>query len=339
MVGTMMMKKLINEPAHYMDESLAGLVLAYPDRYRRIGATAHVIARHQNKPAGRVGVASGGGFGHLPLFAGYVGEGLLDSCAVGDVFAGPSLDSVIEALKEADRGPGVLAVIGNYGGDKMAFAMAAEELQSEKINIKTVLVTDDVASAPATERERRRGVAGMVLVFKIAGAAAEAGWTLERVTTVARRAVDRCRTIGIALSSCTIPSRGEPTFELGPDVVEMGMGIHGKQGVWRGPTRKVDALADEMLERLLAENIVVPRSRIMLLCNSLGATPVEELFILFRRISYRLTARNITLARSLVGHFATSMEMAGASISMLVLDDEVESLLQAPTRCPFWPAQ
>lgn len=331
------MKKLINDPERYVDESLDGLVLAYPTRYRRIGARGRVIVRHQPKNAGLVGVASGGGFGHLPLFAGYVGRGLLDSCAVGDVFAGPSLDSVIEALRVADRGAGVLAVIGNYGGDKMAFSMATEALEQTGLKVETVLVTDDVASASVSEREKRRGVAGTCFVFKIAGAAAEMGWSLERTAAVARQAVDRCRTIGIALSSCTIPSRGSPTFDLGADQIEMGMGIHGEQGIWRDQSRPADALVDEMLDRILAEDVFAGSERVAVLCNSLGATPLEELLILVRRISERLAKRRFTIGRSLVGHFATSMEMAGASISLLHLDDELDTLLRAEVRCPFWP--
>lgn len=332
------MKKLINDPARYVDESLDGLVRGYPDRYRRVGARGRVIARHQVKKAGLVGVASGGGFGHLPLFAAYVGHGLLNACAVGDVFAGPSLDSVIESLQAADRGAGVLVAIGNYGGDKMAFSMAAEELQPAGLKVETVLVTDDVASAPPSEREKRRGVAGTCLVFKIAGSAAEMGWSLERTAAAARRAVDGCRTIGLALSSCTIPVRGEPTFTLDGDQIEMGMGIHGEQGIWRGPARPADALVDEMLDRILSEDPFVEPGRVAVLCNSLGATPLEELLILVRRICEQLAKRGFTIGRSLIGHFATSMEMAGASISLLRLDEELEPLLRAEARCPFWPA-
>lgn len=333
------MKKLINEPRNYVDESLAGLVAAHQTSYQRIGETQRVISRRHRKKAGKVGLASGGGFGHLPLFAGYVGEGLLDACAVGDVFAGPSLVSVREALNEANRGAGIVAIIGNYGGDRMVFAMATEALEAEGLDMRTIVAADDVASASVDEREKRRGVAGIVFAFKVAGAAAEVGLPLAHVASVAQRSVENCRTIGVALSPCTIPTRGEPTFTLAPDAIELGMGIHGEQGVWRGPHRKADVLVDEMLDRILAENVVPAGGRVAVLCNSLGATPIEELFILFRRLSERLSTLGIKVVQSKTGHFATSMEMAGASVSILALDDELEQLLRAPAHCPFWTLQ
>jgi dihydroxyacetone kinase-like protein len=331
------MKKLINDPSNYVDESLAGLAAAYPETYALTGAGGRVVTRSKPKSKGKVGVVSGGGFGHLPLFAGYVGGGLLDACAVGDVFAGPSMDSVGDALNAADRGAGVLAVIGNYGGDKMAFAMASEMQQAERKTVETVIGNDDVASAPAAEAANRRGVAGIVFAFKVAGAAAETGWPLKRVAAVAQKAVGRCRTIGVALSPCTIPTRGKPTFELDEQAIEMGMGIHGEKGVWRGPLKTADALVDEMLDRLLEEKTLARGSRAALLCNSLGATPLEELLILYRRLAQRLDAAGISAVRPLLGHYATSMEMAGASISLLALDAELEELVNMSTECPFWP--
>lgn len=332
------MKKVINDPEQYVAEALEGLICAHPGVYAQSGKTGRVIVRRTPKPAGKVGVASGGGFGHLPLFAGYVGEGFLDACAVGDVFAGPSMDSVGEALRAADRGAGVLAVIGNYGGDKMAFAMAADLLEAAAIPVETVIVADDVASAPPHEAGKRRGVAGVVLAFKVAGAAAEAGWPLARVAAAARRAVERCRSIGVAVSSCVIPTRGQPTFELDHETIEMGMGIHGEQGVWRGALPSADALADEMLDRLTADQALPAGTRVGVLCNSLGATPIEELYILFRRVAHRLRSMDVTIQQAHVGHYATSMEMAGASLSILALDDELCGLMEAPSACPFWRA-
>ncbi len=330
------MKKIINNPENYVGEALAGLVLAHPETYRQRGSKGRVIVRRQGKETGKVGVASGGGFGHLPLFAGYVGRGLLDSCAVGDVFAGPSLDDVTGALRAANLGGGVLAVIGNYGGDRMVFEMAAEDLDAEGIPTETVIVADDVASAPPEETSKRRGVAGLVLAFKIAGAAAEVGQSLQDVAAVTRRALAGCRSIGVALSPCTVPQAGKPTFELEDDAIEMGMGIHGERGVWRGALKPADALADEMLDRLVADMPLEGKGRIALLCNSLGATPLDELYILTRRLAHRLAAMNVEMAVSMVGHYATSMEMAGASVTIMKLDDELEGLLRATASCPYW---
>ena len=332
------MKKLINQPAHYVDESLEGMIAAHRETYAPRGRTGRVVVRAQPKRTGRVGVVTGGGFGHLPLFAGYVGEGLLDACAVGDVFAGPSKDSVAETLEAADRGAGVLALIGNYGGDRMVFTMAAEERRAAGHAIEIVIGNDDVASASQAESIRRRGVAGLIFAFKVAGAVAEAGGPLEHCRSVAARMIERSRTIGVALSPCILPARGKPTFEIEDGAIEMGMGIHGEQGVWRGPLKSADGLVDEMLKRLTAELPINRGSRVAVLCNSLGATPLEELFILYRCIDQLLTGRGATLVRPMVGHYVTSMEMAGASISLGLLDPELESLLTAPTACPFWRA-
>ena len=332
------MKKLINQPARYVEESLAGMLAAHSRIFAAHGRTGRVIARASAKPSGRVGLVTGGGFGHLPLFAGYVGQGLLDACAVGDVFAGPSMGSVTEALEAADRGSGVLVIIGNYGGDRMVFASAAEARRSAGYLVETVIGNDDIASAVEAERESRRGVAGLIFAFKVAGAAAEAGLPLAQCQAVANRMVERCRTIGVALSPCILPARGKPTFEIEGGAIEMGMGIHGEKGVWRGPQKSADVLVDEMLERLTAEVPVKADSRVAVLCNSLGATPLEELFILYRRIAEVLDQRRVTIVSPMVGHYVTSMEMAGASISLALLDEELESLLTASAVSPFWRA-
>lgn len=330
------MKKILNSPGGYVDEALGGLVLAHPEAYRLDGGRGRVLARARPKDVGKVGIVSGGGFGHLPLFAGYVGTGLLDSCAVGDVFAGPSLDEVTAAFRAAESGAGVLAVIGNYGGDTMVFGMAAETLAREGVETDTVIVADDVASAAPSDRNARRGVAGLVLAFKIAGAAAEAGYRLHHTAVATRRALHGCRSIGVALSPCTVPQAGKPTFDLDDDAIEMGMGIHGEKGVWRGPMKPADALADEMLDRLLADNPLDRGDRVAVLCNSLGATPLDELYILYRRVASRLADTGIAVAVPLVGHYATSMEMAGASLTLMRLDDELEMLLREAADCPHW---
>ncbi len=330
------MKKILNSPADYVGETLAGLCRAHPDIYRLTGAENRVVARAEKGRGGKVGIVSGGGSGHLPVFAGYVGVGLLDACAVGDVFASPSAEQMAEAIRVADAGAGVLRLYGNYGGDVMNFDMAGDLVELDGIRTTTVLLADDVASAPLAERGKRRGVAGMVPVFKIAGAAAEEGHDLDRVTAIAARASDACRSIGVALTPCTVPQVGHPTFDLGADEMEIGMGIHGEPGVERGKLRSADVIADAMLDRVLADAPVSSGDRVFVLVNSLGATPSEELYILFRRVADRLADLSATIVRALVGRYATSMEMTGASLTLMHLDPELERLLAAPARCAFW---
>ena len=329
------MKKLMNEPVNYVDEVLDGMQLAHPRIFKVDGATGRVLRKPVLEP-GRVGVVSGGGFGHLPMFAGYVGDGLLDACAVGDVFASPDMNPMLEAIRLADGGKGVLCIVGNYGGDKMNFAMACEFAEMEDIAVRQVLVTDDVASAPADQMNKRRGVAGMVYVMKIAGAAAAAGHDLAEVTSLAQRAADNCRSVGVALASCIVPQSGRPTFEIADDEIEIGMGIHGEPGVWRGKAKPADALAEELLTHLTGDLALASGDRASLLVNGLGATPVEELYILHRAARKILSEQGIDVAIARVGNYATSMEMAGASITLMKLDQQLETLLAAPATNPFW---
>ncbi len=330
------MKKILNDPFSYADETLRGLTRAYPQYYRLVEGTTRVIARADGPIQGKVGIVSGGGSGHLPIFTGYVGPGLLDACACGDVFASPSADEMATAMRAANGGAGVLRLYGNYGGDVMNFDMAGEMVEFDDISSTTVLLADDVASAPLAEREKRRGVAGMVLTFKIAGAAAEAGLDLDGVTRVAQKVADGCRTMGVALSPCTVPQAGKPTFTIADDEMEVGMGIHGEPGVKREKLRPANEIADAMLDPILAD-LTLPRGgRVTVLVNSLGATPVEELFILYDRIADRLDDAGLTIVQPLVGRYATSMEMAGASLTVLPLDAELEGYLTAPAACAFW---
>jgi dihydroxyacetone kinase-like protein len=330
------MKKILNQPDAYVDEMLDGLCAAHPEFYRRLGATGRAVGRASGARPGKVGVVSGGGSGHLPVFAGYVGPGLLDTCAIGDVFSSPGSDQMVECIQAASGGAGVLLLFGNYGGDSMNFEMAAEMADMDDIKTQTVKVADDVASAKAHERQKRRGVAGIVYAYKLAGAAAEAGASLDEVTRVARKAVDAVRSIGVALTPCAVPSAGKATFELGAGEMEFGMGIHGEPGVYRSVLKPADAIADEMLTAVL-DDMPVPRGeRVSVLVNSLGATPPEELYILYRRVSAELTRRGIDIVMPLVGRYATSMEMTGASLTVCRLDAELESLLRQPCACAFW---
>lgn len=330
------MKKILNTPESYVDEMLSGLVAAHPEYYRLHGDSGKVIARAMPGTSGKVGIVTGGGSGHLPVFTGYVGTGLLDACAIGDVFASPSAEQMADAIRAADSGAGVLRLYGNYGGDVMNFDMAGELVEFEDISCTTVLLTDDVASAPPDEAEKRRGVAGMVYAFKMAGAAAEEGRDLEAVTAVAQKAADACRSIGVALSPCTVPQAGKPTFEIADDEIEMGMGIHGEPGVWRGRLKTADEIAGEMMDRLLADMPLAQGDRVSALVNSLGATPPEELYILYNVVKARLESEGATITMPLVGRYATSMEMAGVSFTLCKLDDELEALLKAPCDCAFW---
>lgn len=329
------MKKILNNPADYVDEMLEGMVAAHPETYAQ--PVRRVIARAAGAKKGKVGIVTGGGSGHLPIFTGYVGTGLLDACAIGDVFASPSAEQMAEAIRLADGGAGVLRLYGNYGGDVMNFDMAGEMAEMEHdIRTTTVLLTDDVVSAPKEEAEKRRGVAGMVYAFKIAGAAAERGDDLDEVTRIARKTADACRSIGMALTPCTIPQAGKPTFEIGETEMEMGMGIHGEPGIWRDAIKPADEIAEEMLERLMADQPLVKGDRISILVNSLGATPAEELYILYRHARKKLDALGVEIVMPLVGRYATSMEMTGATITVVKLDEELETLLKAPAECAFW---
>jgi dihydroxyacetone kinase-like protein len=331
------MKKLINDPAHYVNEALDGLCAAFP-AYARSGRTGRVIARAGGAAKGKVGVVTGGGFGHLPVFAGYVGDGLLSACAVGEVFAGPPADVCADSIRAANGGAGVVCVLGNYGGDKMSFANACDEVEGEGIETRTEIVADDVASAPPAEAKKRRGVAGMLFAFKVAGAKAAAGGSLDDVARAANHAISRTRSIGVAMSPCLIPGAAKPGFSLGDDEIEIGMGIHGEPGLERIKLPAADVVTTTMVKRLVEDLPAVPGTRrVAILVNSLGATPLEELLIVYRKAAALLKDANITIARRYVGHYATSMEMAGCSISLLELDAELEALLDAPTACPFWP--
>lgn len=328
------MKKILNAPAAYVDEMLEGICAAFPESYRLLGE--RVLMRRDGPINGKVGIVTGGGSGHLPVFLGYVGHGLLDACAVGNVFAGPRVADCKLAIQSADSGSGVLVLYGNYGGDRMNFDMALEQLESSTLKINSVCVADDVASASLVDKEKRRGVAGMVFAFKCAGAKASAGGTLDQVTTVAKKAAQACRSIGVALTPCVVPESGNASFSIADSEIEFGMGIHGEPGIWRGPLKSADALTDEMMELLLPELNFARGDKTAVLVNSLGATPHEELFIVYRRVAKKLENLGVQVVMPLVGRYATSMEMTGFSLTLMPLDSELENLLLAPADCPFW---
>ncbi len=285
---------------------------------------------------GKVALATGGGSGHLPVFLGYVGRGLLDGCAVGEVFNSPSADQMLTVTKRIDGGKGVVYIYGNYSGDVMNFDMSSEMAEMEDIEVRTVLVRDDVASAPPQEAARRRGVAGMVFAFKCAGARADQGGSLDEVAAAAEKALANTRSMGVALSSCTVPMAGRPTFSIGDDEMEIGMGIHGEPGVKREKLQSADEITARMTEAILADLKPQAGERVAVMVNGLGATPPEELYIIYRKVHEILSGQGIAVHRAYVGEYATSMEMAGASITLMRVDDELAELLDYPAHSPFF---
>lgn len=330
------MKKILNNPNEFVAEMLDGLLKAHPTMLGFAGEDRHCIVRADAPVEGKVALATGGGSGHLPVFLGYVGRGLLDGCAVGDVFSSPSADQMFEVTQRIHGGKGVVYIYGNYGGDTMNFDMASEMADMEGIEVRTVLVRDDVASAPPKEADRRRGVAGMVFAFKVAGARADQGGSLDEVEATARRALDNIRSIGVALSPCTVPAAGRPTFTIGEDEMEIGMGIHGERGMKREKLQTADQIAERMADAILSDMPLGSRDRVAVMVNGLGATPPEELYILYRKVHTLLTDRGVQIHRAYIGEYATSMEMAGASLTFFKLDHELASLLDYPAESPFF---
>jgi len=329
-------KKLINDPNAFVDEMLEGLLAAHPDQLRSVSPDNRALVRADAPVAGHVGIVTGGGSGHLPVFLGYVGVGLCSGVAVGNVFSSPSMDQILAATRGVAAGEGVLYLFGNYGGDVMNFELAGELAAMEGIETATVLVADDVASAPADRAADRRGVAGMVLAWKCAGAAAERGDSLAQVADAARHALANTRSMGVGLSPTIIPAAGKPTFELADGEMELGIGIHGEPGVRRAALGTANEIADEILAAILADLALTRGDRVVVMINGLGATPLEELYILFRRVRMTLDGIGVIVHRPLVGEFATSLEMAGASITVMRLDDRLTQLIDAPARSPFF---
>lgn len=330
------MKKIINAPENFVDEFVEGILLAHPDLVRTPGDDLRVMVRADAPLAGKVGIVTGGGSGHLPLFKGYVGAGLCSGVAIGNVFSSPSSDQILQATKAVDGGAGVLYLYGNYGGDVFNFDLACDLAELEGIRTTTVLGRDDVASQPRERKQDRRGVAGIFFAYKAAGAAAERGDSLEEVTAIAEDVVEHTATIGIGLAPTILPTTGKPSFELPDGEMEIGIGIHGEPGSRRGPLETADEIADRLTSALVDDLGLGAGSRVAVLVNGLGATPLEELYVLYRRTHQFLAERGIEIAKAYVGEYATSLEMAGASISLLDLDDARLELLRAPALSPFF---
>ena len=330
------MKKLLNNPQAVVEEMVEGLVAVYPGLRRLPGQT--VLVRSDQPDVGErpVAVISGGGSGHEPAHAGYVGRGMLSAAVAGDVFTSPPPDAVLAAIRATTGPRGALLVVKNYTGDRLNFGLAAEMARAEGIPVQTVLVADDVALIGSQGAAGPRGLAGTILVHKIAGAVAEAGATLDEVAAEARAAAATARTMGVALSPCTVPAAGHPGFALGEDEIELGRGIHGEPGVRRGPLESADALVERLLDAILATPMQ-GGCRVVLMVNNLGATPTMELAIVARRAVAVLEGRGLVVERVYLGTFLSALEMAGISLTVLPVDDARLARLDAPTEAAAWP--
>ena len=331
------MKKIINDPEEVVEETIEGILKAYPGHLKRAEGSDRGLMRSDAPLEGKVGIATGGGSGHIPVFLGYLGPGLADGVSIGNVFSSPSAQEMLAVTKAIDGGEGVLYIYGNYSGDVMNFDMAAEMASMEDIPVESTVVTDDVASSPPEEKDDRRGIAGLFYVYKLAGAKAEERASLDEVKRIADKTNENVRSMGVALSPCTIPEAGEPTFSIGENEMEIGMGIHGERGIEREELRPADEIAADMMERIIEDLPFERGDQVSVLVNGLGATPPEELFILYRKVDEILRSEGIEIYKSFVGEYATSMEMKGASITLLRLDEELRELLDKPYHSPFLP--
>ncbi|MER9594799.1 dihydroxyacetone kinase subunit DhaK [Mesorhizobium sp. M0244] len=334
----MQTKKIINDGNRTVDEMLEGILAAHPRHLRSAdGSPRSIIARDGPRP-GKVGLVIGGGSGHDPTFLGFVGRGRADAAAIGNVFASPPPDPILECAKAASGGAGVLFMYGNYAGDVMNFDMAAEMAAMDDIDVRTVLTTDDVASAPRDQRQKRRGVAGNFFIFKAAGAACDRMFSFDECERIARKTNDHTFTMGVALSPCSLPQTRQPNFEIGPDEMEIGMGIHGEPGTARGKLKTADEITDEMLDKVLDEMAPARGDKVAVLVNSLGSTPLMELYIMYRRVKQRLDDVGISVHATWVGNYCTSLEMAGASVTLMHLDGELQAMLDHPCDCAMFRA-
>ncbi|QDP41323.1 dihydroxyacetone kinase subunit DhaK [Radiobacillus deserti] len=326
------MKKIVNDPNQVVQDMLKGLVAAYPESLKQVPDTT-VVVRKDAPVTNKVALVSGGGSGHEPAHAGYVGAGMLDAAVCGETFTSPTPDQVFEAIKAVDGSAGVFLVIKNYTGDVMNFEMAAELAEAEGIRVEKVIVNDDVAVEDSSFTTGRRGIAGTVFVHKIAGAKADKGGSLEEVKAVADKVVANVRSMGMALSPCTVPASGKPSFELAEDEMEIGIGIHGEPGIERKTIATADEIAEELTGKIL-EDMDYTSSEVAVMVNGLGSTPEMELFILNGKVQDILAEKGIKVYKTFVGEYMTSLEMAGCSVSLLKLDDELKELLDSESKAP-----
>jgi len=330
-VVAQVVKKFINDPDNVVPEALAGVAAAHPGLVR-VDLENQLVLRADAPVQGKVGLVSGGGSGHEPLHGGFVGAGMLDAACAGAVFTSPVPDQMGAATRAVDGGAGVLHLVKNYTGDVLNFRMAAELAEDEGIEVQSVVLDDDVAVQDSLYTAGRRGVGATVLAEKIAGARAESGGSLAQVADAARKVNDRARSFGVALTSCATPASGSPIFDLGPDEIEVGVGIHGEPGRRREKHASAHDITEMMLDPILEDLKPASGSSVLAFVNGLGGTPLIELYLLFNEVNRQLGDRGISIGRSLVGNYITSLEMAGASITLLVLDDELTALWDAPVK-------
>jgi phosphoenolpyruvate---glycerone phosphotransferase subunit DhaK len=330
------MKKIINQPSEFVNDTLQGILRAHPNHLRAISDDLKAIVRADAPVRGKVAIATGGGSGHLPLFLGYVGEGLVDGVAIGNVFSSPSPSQMLAVTNSINGGAGVLYLYGNYQGDVLSFGSAAEMAELEDITVETVVVTDDVASAPREKLSSRRSIAGLFFAYKIAGAYANEGADLTSVKSMTEKTVANTCSMGVALTSCIVPEAGHAGFTIGEDEMEIGLGIHGERGVRRGKIQSADEITEILMTSILNDLPYERGSEVAVLVNGLGATPKEELYIVFNKVARILDVSEIKIYRSYIGEYCTSMEMAGVSISLLHLDPKMKLLLDAPSQSPFF---
>lgn len=326
------MKKIINKKEDYVKELVNGIIKAHSDKVKLLNDDFRILVKKE-KSQDKVGLVTGGGSGHLPLFLGYVGEGMLDACAIGNVFASPSSKKMYEAIKYVDSGKGVLCVYGNYGGDKMNFSMARDESSFDDIEVEEVIVSDDIASS--NDKKSRRGVAGLVYAYKIAGTLAKKGYTLKEVKSKTEKALENIRTMGIALTPCIVPEVGKPTFTILENEMEIGMGIHGEKGINTTNMKTAKEIVDIILNKIETEIKLEKGDKISVLVNGLGATSLDELYIVYNEIYDRYSKIGVNILKPLIGEYATSMEMAGLSITVFKLDNETEELLLSEDELTF----
>jgi dihydroxyacetone kinase-like protein len=326
------MQRFINDPDLVVEDTVKGFVKAHSDIVR-LADNPRVIVAKGAPFAGKVGVVTGGGSGHEPAFIGYTGMNMLDAVAVGELFSSPTAKSFHDAIREANGGLGVVVLYGNYAGDNMNVKMAAKLAAKDGIEIATVVANDDVCSAPLTEREKRRGVAGEIFMWKIGGAKAATGASLEEVRATAQKAIDNCRSIGVGLGPCTLPAVGHPNFQIEPGTMEVGIGHHGEPGVRVETLKTAAEVARDMVKIVLDDHDLPEGTEVAVLVSGLGATPLNELYILNDTIESEISARGLKIYKTWIGNYFTSLEMVGATLTVMALDDDLKTLLDVETRC------
>lgn len=322
------MQRILNNPDNIVDEMLSGFLKSHSDIVEKTDNPR--VIKSKESVEGRVGVVTGGGSGHKPAFVGYVGKNMCDAVAVGEICSSPTAVAFLDACRVANGGKGVACLYGNYSGDNMNVKMAVKMAAKEGLEVKIVVANDDVASAPKDQREKRRGVAGEVLMWKIGGAKANTGASLDEVIAIAQKAIDNTRSVGIGLSPCVLPAVGHPNFEIKPGTMEVGIGHHGEPGIEVVPLEKANQMAKRMVDIVLPDYPFVSGDEVVVLVSGLGATPVMELYVLYDEIERLITSKGIKIHKAYVGNYFTSLEMMGATLTVMKLDDELKKLIDMP---------